>query len=40
MKNIAKILIALALALSIAGSALAANWNSEPPPRPNVTWNS
>lgn len=34
-----KILIALALALAIAGSALAASWNTEPP-HTHVTWNS
>lgn len=36
-----KILIALALALALTGSALAANWSTGDPSKPaNVTWNS
>lgn len=39
MKIATKILIAFLLALALAGSALAANWNTEPP-HSHVTWNS
>lgn len=40
MKNITKVLIAFLLALAFAGSALAANWNTDDPPHTHVTWNS
>lgn len=41
MKTSTRILIAFLLALAFASGALAANWNSDPPPRPAaVTWNS
>lgn len=43
MQRIAvKVIVAIVLALSLAGSAFAANWNSPPEPnaRPNVNWSS